>query len=63
MDIALGAMPFEERTIERSSLAELVPSAILRTCSAEDLIVHKAFAGRPQGGWTSRESSFGSGSS
>lgn len=48
LDIALGAMPFEERTIERSSLVELVPSAILRTCSAEDLIVHKAFAARPQ---------------
>lgn len=48
MDIALGAMPFEERTIERASLVELVPGAILRTCSAEDLIVHKAFAARPQ---------------
>lgn len=48
MDIALGAMPFEERTIERSSPVELVPGATLRTCSAEDLIVHKAFAARPQ---------------
>jgi hypothetical protein len=37
LDIALGAMPFEERTIERSSLAELVPGATMRTCSAEDL--------------------------
>jgi hypothetical protein len=25
-----------------------VPGAVLRTCSAEDLIVHKAFADRPQ---------------
>ena len=25
-----------------------MPGAILRTCSAEDLIVHKAFAARPQ---------------
>lgn len=48
LDIALGAMPFEERTIERSSSVELVPDAVLRTCSAEDLIVHKAFAARPQ---------------
>lgn len=48
IDVALGAMPFEERTIGRSSLVELVPGAILRTCSAEDLIVHKAFAARPQ---------------
>ncbi len=48
VDVALGAMPFEERTIERSSAAELAPGAVLRTCSAEDLIVHKSFAGRPQ---------------
>lgn len=48
VDVALGAMPFEAHTIERSSAAELVPNAVLRTCSAEDLIVHKAFAARPQ---------------
>jgi len=48
VDIALGAMPFEENSIDRSSNAELVTGATLRTCSAEDLIVHKAFAGRPQ---------------
>lgn len=48
LDVALGAMPFEERTIERSSVAEIVPGAPLRTCSATDLVVHKAFAGRPQ---------------
>lgn len=48
IDIALGAMPFESSAIERSSNAELVSGATLRTCSAEDLIVHKAFAARPQ---------------
>ena len=48
IDVALGAMPFEERSIVRSSDSELVPGATLRTCSAEDLIVHKAFAARPQ---------------
>ena len=48
IDVALGAMPFEASAIARSSNAELVPGAILRTCSAEDLIVHKAFAARPQ---------------
>jgi len=48
IDVALGAMPFEEHAIGRSSVAELVPGAPLRTCSAEDLIVHKAFASRPQ---------------
>ena len=34
IDVALGAMPFEASAIERSSNAELVPSATLRTCSA-----------------------------
>jgi len=48
VDVALGAMPFESSAIERSSNVELVPGATLRTCSAEDLIVHKAFAARPQ---------------
>lgn len=48
LDIALGAMPFEERTIDRSSPAEFGRGAVLRTCSAEDLIVHKAFASRAQ---------------
>ncbi len=48
LDIALGAMPFEASTVQRSSPIELVPGAVLRTCSAEDLIVHKAFADRPQ---------------
>jgi hypothetical protein len=48
LDIALGAMPFEERSIERATFYEIAPGYSLLTCSAEDLIVHKAFAGRPQ---------------
>ncbi|MGH7583060.1 MAG: nucleotidyl transferase AbiEii/AbiGii toxin family protein [Gemmatimonadales bacterium] len=48
IDVALGAMPFEADAVARSSTMELVPGAVLRTCSAEDLIVHKAFAARPQ---------------
>lgn len=48
VDVALGAMPFEEAAIERATEAELTPGAFLRTCSATDLVVHKAFAGRPQ---------------
>lgn len=48
VDVALGAMPFEEATVDRSSEAELAPRAVLRTCTATDLVVHKAFAGRPQ---------------
>lgn len=48
IDVALGAMPFEASAVDRSSNVELVRGATLRTCSAEDLIVHKAFAARPQ---------------
>jgi len=48
LDIALGALPFEELMIERSSLFNFPPEVPLRTCSAEDLIVLKAFAGRGQ---------------
>jgi len=46
IDISLGALPFEERVVERSSLFEFVPSLALRTCSAEDLMVLKLFASR-----------------
>lgn len=48
VDIALGALPFEERCVARSSEWALEPEIILRTCSAEDLLVTKAFASRPQ---------------
>ena len=46
VDVALGALPFEERSIERASDWSLGSGSELRTCSAEDLIVHKVFAGR-----------------
>ena len=46
VDIALGALPFEERAVERGSTFEFAPGVGLRTCSAEDLVVMKAFAGR-----------------
>jgi hypothetical protein len=46
LDIALGAMPFEEHAVDRASDFTIAPGAVLRTCSAEDLIVFKAFAGR-----------------
>ena len=46
LDVALGAMPFEERSITRSSLWEARPGVFIRTCSAEDLLIHKCFAGR-----------------
>jgi hypothetical protein len=45
VDVALGAIDFEMRSVERSSLWQTRAGAI-RTCSAEDLLVHKCFAGR-----------------
>ncbi len=46
IDVALGAMPFEERATDRATDFVLQEGASLTTCSAEDLIVFKAFAGR-----------------
>lgn len=46
LDIAMGAMPFEERSVDRASAFEIGDGQSLLTCSAEDLIVFKAFAGR-----------------
>lgn len=46
IDLSLGGMPFEERMISRSSLFEFQKELFIRTCSAEDLIVMKVFAGR-----------------
>lgn len=48
IDISLGALPFEERVVQRSTLWISPGSGSIRTCSAEDLVVLKAFASRPQ---------------
>lgn len=48
LDIALGGLPFEESAVARSSMFVFPPDTPLRTCSAEDLIVLKAFADRPK---------------
>lgn len=45
-DISLGAFSFEESAVERASLQEYLPEVFLKICSAEDLIVFKAFADR-----------------
>ena len=47
IDISLGALPFEERMIERATTFAPTPGLNIRTCSAEDLIVTKLFASRP----------------
>lgn len=46
LDIALAGLPFEEKIINRASYFEFLPGLSLLTCSAEDLIVMKAFADR-----------------
>jgi Nucleotidyltransferase of unknown function (DUF6036) len=48
IDIALAAIPFEERVLARSTAFEFLPGVKIRTCSAEDLVVYKAFADRPR---------------
>jgi hypothetical protein len=48
IDIALGGLPFEEGMVRRSSIFRFPGEIMLRTCSAEDLIVTKTFAGRGQ---------------
>jgi hypothetical protein len=46
VDAALGAFPFEERSVQRASEWAWAAGQNLITCSAEDLVVHKVFAGR-----------------
>jgi len=48
IDIALGALPFEEAMIERAVTMEFARELSLPCCTAEDLIIMKAFAGRPR---------------
>lgn len=50
IDVALGALPFEERAAQRASAHAFEHGFELRTCSAEDLVVMKVFAGR-DGDW------------
>ncbi len=46
IDISLAALPFEEQMIERATSFAFAPECSLLTCSAEDVIVLKAFANR-----------------
>ncbi len=48
VDIAMAAFPFEITATERAKEIELIPGISLRLCTAEDLIVFKTFAARPQ---------------
>lgn len=46
IDVALGALPFEERAAERATRWTIGDHVTLLTCGPEDLVVHKVFAGR-----------------
>jgi len=48
LDIALGGFHFEKNVINRASDWGTPQRGIIFTCSAEDLVVMKAFADRPQ---------------
>ena len=47
-DISLGLPAYEEHAIARAVPYDLGDGREVRLCSAEDLIIHKALAGRPQ---------------
>ena len=46
IDVALGALPFENLVIEHATDFEFAPGLRLRTCSAGDLMVMKLFPSR-----------------
>ena len=48
VDVALAAFPFEIEAIDCATPWKLGDSTVLRTCSAEHLVVYKLVAGRPQ---------------
>lgn len=48
INVALGALPFEQHVVDRATPFAFLPDCELLTCSAEDLIVLKSFADRPR---------------
>jgi len=55
LDIALGALSFEDGAVARATPWQVNEQVALTTCSAEDLLVHKVFAGRDRD-WADVES-------
>lgn len=47
LDISCGAFPFEASAVSRAKKVQVLPGIRLKLCTAEDLIVYKAFANRP----------------
>jgi hypothetical protein len=48
IDVALGGIAFEEQVVSRATRYDFLPDVSLLTCSAEDLVILKAFADRPR---------------
>ena len=48
VDISLAGLPFEEEVLARASRWRNVDRVWLETCSAEDLVIYKLIAARPQ---------------
>ncbi len=47
-DLSLGLPGYEEEVVARAVPYDLGHGRVVRLCSAEDLLIHKALAGRPQ---------------
>jgi predicted nucleotidyltransferase len=47
-DISMGLPGYEDEVMRRAVDVELEPGKAVKICSAEDLVIHKAIAGRPQ---------------
>ncbi len=47
IDVSLGAFWFEQNAVQRARKITVFDGVRLRLCTAEDLIVYKAFANRP----------------
>jgi len=48
IDISLGIPGYEEKVVERAVKCDIGQNHMVNVCSAEDLVIHKAIAGRPQ---------------
>jgi hypothetical protein len=48
IDLSLGGLPYEERMIARASAWDVPSHGKIKTCSADDLVVLKTVAARPQ---------------
>lgn len=46
IDISFGALPFENEMMARATPFKFAPGVMLMTCTAEDLVIMKAFAAR-----------------